>query len=97
MHAAELPRIDLGDALAICLVFLAHEPHAYDRAATRWLGRLCLERPIGVRDAQLAAAALDALGRGADEGAHALRVLCERLNLEQAARWLDHWLGRPRG
>ncbi len=64
LHAAELSRIALGDALGVCLLFARAEPASFDRAATRWLGRLCCEAPIGLGDAQLAAAALHALGRG---------------------------------
>jgi len=51
MHAAELARVDLEDALWVCLVFLESEPAAFDRAAAKWLGRLCVERPLGLCDA----------------------------------------------
>jgi hypothetical protein len=43
--AAELPQIGLADALAICLLLCGSEPETYERAAVRWLGRYCLERP----------------------------------------------------
>ena len=66
-HAAELSRVDLDDALAVCLVFLRSEPAAWDRAAGRCLGRVCVERSLGLRDAILAGACLDALGRGEQE------------------------------
>jgi hypothetical protein len=48
--AAELPSVDLGDALAVCVAIREAEPHRYERAALRWLARFCLER----RDATLA-------------------------------------------
>ena len=48
--AAELPRVDLGDALAVCVAIREAEPHRYERAALRWLARFCVER----RDATLA-------------------------------------------
>ena len=48
--AAELPRVDLGDALAVCVAIRAAEPERYERAALRWLARYCLER----REATLA-------------------------------------------
>jgi hypothetical protein len=49
--AAELPRINLGDALRICMVFrTSPEPGLFERAAVRWLGRFCLE----AKDVQLA-------------------------------------------
>jgi hypothetical protein len=43
--AAQLPRLNLEDALAIALLVIDREPHNAERAAVRWLGRLCLERP----------------------------------------------------
>ncbi len=42
--AAELPRIGVAEAAAMLLVILRAEPEQYERAAVRWLGRLCLER-----------------------------------------------------
>ncbi len=96
LHAAELAHVTLGDALGVCLLFAGAEPAPYDRAATRWLGRLCVEAPIGLADAQLAAAAaLDAVGRGAEEGAAALLALCGRVGVRDAPPWLDRWLERP--
>jgi hypothetical protein len=58
--AAELPQVDLGDALAVCVAIREAEPHRYERAALRWLARFCVER----RDATLAeVSALDTLRR----------------------------------
>jgi hypothetical protein len=48
--AAELPHVDLGDALAVCVVIRQVEPDRFQRAALRWLARYCLER----RDATVA-------------------------------------------
>ena len=42
--AAELPHVELDDALRICRL-MTSDPDAYERASVRWLGRLCLERP----------------------------------------------------
>src|SRR3954451_17030833 len=47
---AELPQVDLGDALAVCVAICEAEPHRFERAALRWLARFCVER----RDATLA-------------------------------------------
>src|SRR3954453_527175 len=41
--AAELPHVDLADALPGCSL-LPGEPGAYEKAVIRWLGRFCLER-----------------------------------------------------
>ena len=43
--AAELPAVDLADALAICLLMSVRDDERFERAAVRWLARLALERP----------------------------------------------------
>jgi hypothetical protein len=43
--AAELPVIKLEDALQVCVLLRDREPERYERAAVRWLGRYCVERP----------------------------------------------------
>jgi hypothetical protein len=43
--AAQLPGLSREDALAIALLVVEHEPQNAERAAVRWLGRVCLERP----------------------------------------------------
>jgi hypothetical protein len=48
--AGELPHVDLGDALAVCIVIRKAEPDRFERAALRWLARFCVER----REATLA-------------------------------------------
>ncbi len=41
---AQLPAVNLADALEIALLVLEREPHNGHRAAVPWIGRLCLER-----------------------------------------------------
>src|ERR687889_124831 len=49
--AAELPRIDLDDALAICLLIERQDGERYERAVVRWLARLATEVPaVGIDD-----------------------------------------------
>lgn len=76
--AAELPRVDLGDALAVCVVIRHAEPERFQRAALRWLARFCIER----RDATLAQvqAAAWAFDNITDEPAalETLERLCSR-------------------
>jgi hypothetical protein len=43
--AAELPRINLDDALRVCLLLRTADAAGYERAAIRWLGRFALEHP----------------------------------------------------
>ena len=74
--AAELPQINLADALAIVLLMAADDDPSYERAATRWLARLASERPsIGLQDLAAAVGALQALGGGATRPRGAGRVV----------------------
>jgi hypothetical protein len=75
--AAELPRVDLAGALAICLAVRAAEPERFERAALRWLARFCLEREDAtLADLRAAAVACEVLRRdGVD------RVAVEQLRL----------------
>lgn len=59
--ARELPQVALDDALAI-LVMLANvgDPR-FDRAAARWIGRLLVETPAGLREARYALALVERL------------------------------------
>ena len=83
--AAEMPRVGLDDALAICLVLLDTEPARYEPAAVRFLGRLLIERRgLTLADAQLAAGWLSGLGE-----------LCDDVDLERAAQRLRERLEGP--
>ena len=42
--AAELPRVNLVDALAVCVAIRRAEPERFERSALRWLARFCVER-----------------------------------------------------
>jgi hypothetical protein len=56
--AAELPRLSLEDALAICLVLRDSESEVFERAIVRWHARLCRQaRGSSAREAQFALAA----------------------------------------
>jgi hypothetical protein len=84
--AAELPRVPLDDAFAICLLILEQQPVRYERAAVRWLGRLVAERDhLGLRHPELTARHLAALAdpARARSGAVALAALCGDLGLPQ--------------
>ncbi len=59
--AAELPKVQLADALALLLLARDLEPARFDRVASRWHARLCTERQLSASEAQLALAALSAL------------------------------------
>ena len=60
--AAELPRIDLDDALAICLLIERQDGERYERAVVRWLARLAMEVPaVGIDDLREGLVAFEAL------------------------------------
>jgi hypothetical protein len=80
--AAELPHVELGDALALVLLALDHDAPRFDRAAVRWHSRLCREVPLTLAEAQLALSALRALGSPSRVGAvDALLGVAERHGL----------------
>jgi hypothetical protein len=77
--AAELPQVDLDDALAVCALIAGTEPARYDRAALRWLARYCLEhRGATLTDVAQAADALDLLRSEPTAGRAELRRLLAR-------------------
>jgi len=87
--AAELPAVDLGDALSICLLMSADEDERYERAAVRWLARLALERPsLGLGDLREGLVAFEALPHNPAGARQALADLCERVGLVEALRAL---------
>jgi hypothetical protein len=73
--AAELPTINLEDALRVCLLVRGADPAHYGRAAIRWLGRLCLERPDLLVELRLALVAFERLPEEPEEAAAELRRL----------------------
>jgi hypothetical protein len=75
--AAELPRVDLNDALEVC-VLMARETHpAFERAAVRWVARLCLERRVGIHEARCALALFETLPEDPHGAVRSLRALAE--------------------
>ena len=94
--ASELARVELHDALAICLVLLDGGSARYERAAVRWHGRFCLEAPgLVLRDAGLALSALEALaGDHGDAGAQALLALFEGRGETPLAQVIASWAAR---
>jgi hypothetical protein len=76
--AAELPTINLDDALRICALYRA-DPARYEAAVIRWLGRLCLEPPATtITELRLALAAFERLPEEPDEAEAELRRLVRR-------------------
>ena len=87
--AAELPRVDLVDALAICVLMGAQGDERFERAATKWLARLALEHPsIALEELRRGLNALDALPHNPAAARGELVALCRRHGLPEAARAL---------
>lgn len=85
-EAAELPRIGLAEAAAILLVIAEGDPGSYERAAIRWLGKLCQEgTQAALGDVARAALALVALRTEPAAARASLAELCARAGLPDAA------------
>ena len=59
--AAELPYVELDDALRIAAVMAAERHRSYQRAACRWLARFALERPVTLEQIRQAVLAFQEL------------------------------------
>ena len=83
--AAELPRVDLDDALAICLLIERQDGERYERAVVRWLARMALEVPtVGIEDLREALVAFQALPHNPAAAREALAAVCDRHGLRRA-------------
>jgi hypothetical protein len=73
--AAELPRVDLADALAVCMAIRQAEPERFERAALRWLARYAVERAANVADVRAAADAFAVMVQRPEDALSALQRL----------------------
>jgi hypothetical protein len=72
------------------LVIERADPDQYERAAIRWLGRLCLERThVDLEDLSRAASALDVLPEDPAGARPLLAEVCRRAGQTQAAAVFD--------
>ena len=94
--AAELPRLSLEDALAVCLVLRDNEPEVFQRAIVRWHALLCrAARGITACEAQLALAALQALdGPSALPASRLLEEIATLYDQPRTAAVLRAWSQR---
>lgn len=74
--AAELPRVDLGDALSVCIAIRSAEPERFERAALRWLARYAVECASSVAEVRAAADAFGYMGERPTEALETLGALC---------------------
>jgi hypothetical protein len=73
LAARELGQLDLTDALSLLLLYAATDDTRFERAATRWIARLCIERQPSLSELQGAVAALSLLRHGGQTAAGLLR------------------------
>ena len=73
--AAELPRVDLDDALEVCVLMSRDRHPAFERAAVRWVARLCLERRVSIHEARCALALFETMPSDPQGAARSLRLL----------------------
>ena len=74
--AAELPQINLDDALLVCVALRDGEPARYDAAAVRWIARFCAEQPdVTLEEVDLACSAFEEMRLDAEQGLTTLQAL----------------------
>ena len=92
VHAAalELPRVDLEDALRICLLMSSSDSDRYERAAVRWLARASLETPtMRLEDVRMGLIAFEALPYNPGAARRTLAELCTVHRMEAAVKVLS--------
>lgn len=88
--AAELPHVDLQDALRICLLMSEKDDERFERAAVRWLARASLETPtMRLDDLRLGLIAFEAMPYNRGAARQTLAQLCAAHRLEGAVRVLS--------
>ena len=88
--AAELPQVDLDDALRICLLMSEQDDSRYERAAVRGLARASLETPsMRLDDLRLGLVAFEALPYNPPAARRTLAELCAAPRLDPAVRVLS--------
>lgn len=88
--AAELPHVDLQDALQICLLMSEKDDDRFERAAVRWLARASLETPtMRLEDLRLGLVAFEAMPYNRQAARRTLAQLCAAHRLDEAVRVLS--------
>ncbi len=79
LAAREMGQLALEDALSLVLLYAGADDPRFDRAATRWIARFCVEGEPSLSELQAAVCALALLGRGGGEaGARLLQALARK-------------------
>lgn len=87
--AAELPHVDLEDALRICLMMSDQDDDRFERAAVRWLARASLDTPsMRLDDLRTGLVAFEAMPYNPAAARRTLAGLCAAHRLDGAVRVL---------
>jgi len=78
LAAREMGQLNLEDALSLVFLYAGADDPRFDRAATRWIARLCVEDKPSLSELQAAVCALALLRRGGGEAAARLLVAVAR-------------------
>jgi hypothetical protein len=92
--AADLPRVTVENALALLLLLRDRDPGRYERAALRFEALMLRELRLSLAEAQVALAALGALGGPDAAGAGALLGVLEARGERRAVAVLEEWMER---
>ena len=88
--AAELPHVDLQDALQICLLMSDQDDDRFERAAVRWLARASLETPtMRLDDLRMGLIAFEAMPYNQQAARRTLADLCATHRLDEAVKVLS--------
>jgi hypothetical protein len=95
--AAELPQINLEDALALCLLTAERQPARFERAVARWIARYLQEEPhVELEELRLTTELLVGLrGPHSVAAVRALRELFAARGRVDLVGALDSWHQQP--
>ena len=82
-EAADLPALNLGDALAIVLLMAEQEHPSFDRAAAKWVARLGVERRVGLDELSVVLEAVRLLPYHPEHARSCLVSVCARHGLAE--------------
>ena len=93
-EAADLPALNLSDALAIVLLMAEQEHPSFDRAAAKWVARLGVERRTGLEELRVVLDAMRLLPYHPVHARSCLADVCARHELAEVVG-LAQASGRP--
>jgi hypothetical protein len=82
-EAADLPALNLSDALAIVLLMAEQEHPSFDRAAAKWVARLGIERRTGLDELRVVLDAMRLLPYHPGHARSCLADVCARHELAE--------------